>query len=72
MGECIGLEASIKDSKRFNDEPGNWAYFSFFKPKGSLSAKPVPAQSCNRCYEAIAAEDWGFIQYYPVLRAAKP
>ena len=29
MGDFIGLEASIKDSKRFKDEPGNWAYFSF-------------------------------------------
>ncbi len=29
MGEFAGLEASIKDSKRFKDEPGNWAYFNF-------------------------------------------
>ena len=29
MGDFIGLEASIKDSKRFKDEPGNWAFFSF-------------------------------------------
>ena len=29
MGEFTGLEASIKDSKRFKDEPGNWAYFNF-------------------------------------------
>ena len=28
QGEFTGLEASIKDSKRFKDEPGNWAYFS--------------------------------------------
>ena len=29
MGEFSGLETSIKDSKRFKDEPGSWAYFSF-------------------------------------------
>src|SRR6516225_9224770 len=29
QGEFTGLEAAIKDSKRFKDEPGNWAYFSF-------------------------------------------
>src|SRR3954454_1422699 len=29
MGDFIGLEASIKDSKRFKDEPGNWAFFTF-------------------------------------------
>src|SRR5258707_885091 len=26
MGDFRGLEASIKDSKRFKDEPGSWAY----------------------------------------------
>jgi hypothetical protein len=30
MGEYLGLETTIKDSVRFPDEPGNWAYFSFF------------------------------------------
>src|SRR5262249_22034798 len=29
QGEFTGLEAAIKDSKRFKDEPGNWGYFSF-------------------------------------------
>src|SRR4029434_4616406 len=29
QGEFTGLEAAIKDSKRFKDEPDNWAYFSF-------------------------------------------
>ena len=29
MGDFIGLETAIKDSKRFKDEPGNWGYFSF-------------------------------------------
>ena len=29
QGEFTGLEATIKDSKRFKDEPGSWAYFSF-------------------------------------------
>ena len=23
------MDVSIKDSKRFKDEPGNWAYFTF-------------------------------------------
>src|SRR5262249_42498673 len=29
MGDFTGLEAAMKDSKRFKDEPGYWAYFSF-------------------------------------------
>src|SRR5260370_18999702 len=29
MGEFSGLEAAIKDSKRFKAQPGSCAYFSF-------------------------------------------
>src|SRR3954452_8183942 len=29
QGKVTGLQGTIKDSKRFKDEPGNWAYFSF-------------------------------------------
>lgn len=73
MGEFLGLEAAVKDSKRFPDEPGHWAYFSFGKqPHLAPTAKLFPAASCNGCHEATAAEDWVFTQYYPVLRSAKP
>lgn len=86
MGEFLGLEATIKSSKRFPDEPGNWAYFSFTvsesankatdKPKHGAplkrAAAAFPAASCNSCHDASAADDWVFTQYYPILRAAKP
>lgn len=75
-GDFIGLEATIKDSKRFPDEPGNWAYFSFTNKDHSLPYKELasafPAAVCNSCHAANAADDWVFTQYYPVLRAAKP
>jgi hypothetical protein len=73
MGEFRGLEASIKDSRRFKDEPGNWAYFSFGH-KYPLKAEVAKnaAASCNACHETSAAKDWIFSQYYPVLRAAAP
>src|SRR6516162_10602202 len=29
QGDITGLDTTIKDSKRFKDEPGSWAYFSF-------------------------------------------
>jgi hypothetical protein len=72
MGEYIGLETTIKDSVRFPDEPGNWAYFSFGHsyPLADTAA-PFPAAACNACHDAAAADDWVFTQYYPVLRAAK-
>jgi hypothetical protein len=73
MGEFRGLEASIKDSKRFKDEPGSWAYFSFGH-KYPLKAEVAKnaATSCNACHQTSAAKDWVFSQYYPVLRAAAP
>jgi len=72
MGEFAGLEITIKDAKRFSDEPGNWAYFSFGHSYPLAdSAKPFPTEACNACHETSAADDFVFTQYYPVLRAAK-
>lgn len=74
QGEFIGLEATIKSSSHFPDEPGNWAYYSFSTPDHKTlteTAKPFPAQSCNSCHEGAAADDFVFTQYYPVLSAGK-
>ncbi len=73
MGEFIGLEATIKSSKYFPDEPGNWAYFSFTNPGGDLKniGKAFKTNQCNACHNASAADDFVFTQYYPVLAAAK-
>ncbi len=72
MGDFIGLEVAMKDSKRFKDEPGNWAYFSFgHKYPLAKTATMQPAANCNACHEASAADDWVFTQYYPILPAAK-
>ncbi len=74
MGEFIGLEATIKSSKYFAKEPGNWAYFSFTTPSNenlkSLSA-PFATNKCNGCHANSAKDDFVFTQHYPVLRAAK-
>jgi hypothetical protein len=73
MGDFRGLEASIKDSKRFKDEPGNWAYFSFghrYPLKAEVAKNG--AASCNACHQSSAADDYVFSQYYPVLRASAP
>jgi hypothetical protein len=73
MGEFTGLEFSIKDSKRFKDEPGNWAYFNFgTKYPLKAEAPKEAAASCNECHRDNAKKDWVFSQYYPVLRAAAP
>jgi hypothetical protein len=73
MGDFIGLEASIKDSKRFKDEPGNWAFFTFgHKYPLKAEATKNPAAACNQCHQTSAEKDFVFSQYYPVLRAAVP
>ena len=74
LGDFTGLAVSIKDSKRFKDEPGNWAYFSFGHkyPLKAEVAKGAVA-SCNQCHADNAGKtDWVFSKYYPVLRAAAP
>ncbi len=73
MGEFIGLEATIKSSKYFPNEPGNWAYFSFTNPGGDLkdTGKAFKSNQCNSCHDSNAADDFVFTQYYPVLAAAK-
>ena len=72
MGDFTGLEATIKDSKRFPNEPGNWAYFSFgHELPYASTAKAFPTSACNSCHQASAADDFVFTQYYPVLSSAK-
>lgn len=71
QGEFNGIAAMVKDSKRFADRPGNWAFFGF----DSYEAKQGAIQAddaCAACHKANAAQDMVFIQHYPVLRAAKP
>ena len=74
QGEFTGLEAAIKDSKRFKDEPSYWAYFSFghkYPLKAAVAKGAVAA--CNQCHADNAGKtDHVFSQYYPGLRAAAP
>lgn len=73
MGDFQGLEVTVKDTKRFANEPGGWAYFSFGHEKTySKTAKMFPTEKCNACHQASADQDWVFTQYYPVLRSADP
>jgi hypothetical protein len=73
-GEFAGLELTVKDSVRFKDEPGGWAYFSFGHkaPPYEQTATAMPTDSCNACHAESAGDDFVFTQFYPVLRAAKP
>jgi hypothetical protein len=70
LGRFIGLAVSIKDSKRFKDEPGFWAYFTFgHKYPLMAEAAKSPSFACNQCHQDSAKQDWVFTQYYNVLDA---
>jgi hypothetical protein len=66
--EFIALEASVKDSSRFE---GGWGYFGFTGSDGRLKdrAEAFPEASCRSCHELKAATDHVFTQFYPVLRS---
>lgn len=74
QGDFSGLELTVKDTKRFADAPGGWAYFSFghHAPPYAATATAFANESCNACHEANADDDFVFTQFYPILRAAKP
>lgn len=70
QGDFTGLEISIKDSKRFPNEPGNWAYFSYgHKYPLKAEAPKNGAASCNSCHENNAT-NFVFSDVYPVLKDA--
>lgn len=74
MGEFSGLEAAIKDSRRFADQPGHWAYFSFgHVPEAQYmpATAALPVAACNACHAANAGRDFVFTQFYPVMRGAE-
>ncbi len=73
MGEPIGLEASVKDSKRFPTEPGNWGFYVFYLPGQPVprAVTNLPTADCASCHRASARDDLVFTQFYPTLRIAK-
>ncbi len=62
-GELMGVEAHVKDTKRF---PGGWAFFAF--RGGAEPAAMVPmSEDCYSCHRQHAALDTTFVQFYPTL-----
>jgi hypothetical protein len=70
QGEFVSLEAMVKDTRRFADEPGGWAFFRFGEaPNYDAVGTRMKTESCNACH-AGANEDYVFTDTYPVLRHA--
>jgi hypothetical protein len=72
QGEFVSLEAMVKDTRRFPEEPGGWAFFRFGEaPDYQPIAARMKTTDCNTCHSG-ATEDYVFTSTYPVLRAARP
>jgi hypothetical protein len=63
-GPRVGLEASVKDRRRFSS---GWAYFGF-ENGARATATALPEERCHSCHVAHAACDSVFVQFYPTLR----
>src|SRR5437660_12467256 len=67
----LGIEVALKDEKRFAEK---WAYFNFIGKGGAAlpQAKAFAKEACWKCHNEHAAADNVFVQFYPVLREARP
>jgi hypothetical protein len=59
----IGIGMMVKDSRRFPDAPGNWAYFRFLAngPAYATTSAVLPESQCQSCHVKFASrEDYVF------------
>lgn len=69
-GELNGIDASVKDSKRFAKTNG-WGYFTFghHPMPYAQTASESPVSDCAGCHLAnVAKTDMTWVQFYPLLR----
>lgn len=72
-GEFNGIDAAVKDSKRFAATNG-WGYFTFghHPLPYEETAKESPVTECAGCHLAnVAKTDMTWVQFYPLLRDKK-
>lgn len=66
QGDFGGIAAMVKDTQRYADRPGGWAYFGF--PADSEYGVIQENSACAACHQQNAETDQVFTQFYPVLR----
>jgi cytochrome c553 len=68
-GEFNGIDATVKDSKRFSKTNG-WGFFTYGhhpEPYAATAAES-PATTCAGCHAAnVAKTDMTWVQFYPLL-----
>jgi len=69
-GELNGIDASVKDSKKFAKTNG-WGYFTFghHPMPYAQTAAESPVSECAGCHLGnVAKTDMTWVQFYPILR----
>jgi hypothetical protein len=69
-GAFNGIDATVKDSKRFAKTNG-WGFFTFghHALPYAASAAEAPVSECADCHMAnVATTDMTWVQFYPLLR----
>jgi hypothetical protein len=62
IGDSMGVEVHVKDTKRF---AGGWAFFAF---QSAEPAVQIPTGApCYSCHQQHGAVDTTFVQFYPTL-----
>ena len=72
-GELNGIDATVKDSKRFAKTNG-WGFFTFghHPIPYAQTASESPISECAWCHIAnVSKTDMTWVQFYPILRGDK-
>ena len=73
QGEAYSFSATVKDSKRFPDAPGNWQYFKLADYEKGVLTKTSAALGggCIACHAKAKAGNGPFVELYMPMRDAK-
>jgi hypothetical protein len=61
--EIQQIDYSIKDSKKFSENPGNWGYASFEKRNGTYQSSTEGTARCIACHNKAKETDFKFTQF---------
>lgn len=68
-GRQTGVAIAVKNSARPDGGRSDWAYYDFGVDR--QSAKAFPDSKCYECHLQHADDDNVWVQFYPILRAAR-
>ncbi|MBX3412451.1 MAG: cytochrome P460 family protein [Pirellulales bacterium] len=65
----MGLEVSVRDTERFEDD---WGFFMYYSTTGKrTTSKPFKREACYDCHAQHGEDNAVFTQFYSVLKTAR-